>query len=1121
MRLFIFLTLCGCTYFANAQEFVKSDVQKALKTMVEYQEQGHYETSIKVGEQWMQQLDGNVQFLRELLLVYNELAASYLQLNDFRVAEKYLKQAKDILPSIEKAPGILRAKLVTNEGNLHLKQSAYQKAFLLYEEALTLRKKHLGINHLETANAFNNLGLVHYLFGNLEVAEDFLRNALKIRVNLLGKETPELLSTYINLGAVSLKREATNQAASYYQKAFTIVSKKLDQSSLPNGRIHFGLGNVSFQKEDYESALERYILALNIYQQYLPKGHTDLGELYNSIGNCHQKLGSFNDAKQFFESALKTFQPEEEHLKLSASVNNNLGSLYFDLGSYAEAKLYFQKALDRLESLNLPNDLDYASIKNHLGICERWLGSRASVYHLFEALALKQSLVGENQPALWDNYHSIGNFYLESKYPDEALTYFSKAAKLSNTAIKKAKTLHNIGLCYYEKAEFKKALPYFLQAKTAIIQQFSSNHPIAGTYDENIVKSYMKLGRTNSAMEVLENALSLLRPQPQESYQASLFPKSLLTLLVLKQNLLLGKYKSTCKDSFLKDSRKSTQLAVTLLDSLPLEGQSNTFNQELIQSNYKVFENGIQTLYLLWQVTNEAHYIKEAFLLAEKSKSIKLLESLKKTRANSFGGVPDSIVHKEQRLSEDIAFLERKRELYFQSGVSTSGQTPFDSRVLRLKEAYMTLINTIEATYPKYFKLKHDRNLVSVDQIQTELLAPNQALLEYFVGENYIYAFTIVANQIHLQEIELDFSLERKILDIRKGIKNYLFVDWNSAQFFNKIYCEESWKIYQRLFLPIYQQLPSDVKRVAIIPDGSLHYLPFDALLTESPGQVYKFSNLPYLIQEFAISYLYSASFWQEIQLDHPINAPSPNNSFIAFAPSYQDGSKDLPSLKYNRLEAQVFSKFFKGTALLDSSATLKNFLRLAPDHRIIHLATHGKANFEIGAASNLAFYQSSTDPEQNHLYVDQLYGLRLNADLVVLSACESGIGEYEQGEGVVGLARGFTYAGAKSVISTLWTVNDSKAYQLVNTFYAHLKEGMEIDLALQKAKIEFINSHPHDEAHPYYWSAYVQVGKTEAIWNSGWLNGFVWWIVVVGIVAVVFWIGNRVSVLKVRRFYQ
>ena len=380
---------------------------------------------------------------------------------------------------------------------------------------------------------------------------------------------------------------------------------------------------------------------------------------------------------------------------------------------------------------------------------------------------------------------------------------------------------------------------------------------------------------------------------------------------------------------------------------------------------------------------------------------------------------------------------------------------------------------------------------VSRSEVQRRTLdgKHHDVVVEYFLTDSSIIAFVILAEDFHVLQWPRDFPLKTWVKQLRP-----LALPQEDTGLRDSI----SHRLYLKLFAPI-EDLLSKGASVLIIPDGVLGYLPFEALLTQAQDQ--NPSNAPaYLLAEYPLSYAYSATLHQEMQ--RKTHAEDPPKNLLAVAPIFQDEPSTadtlllasrfmdtsdhrnfLTPLQYNIPEAQNIAKQFNGEALLGAEATEEGFIQRASDYRILHLSTHGKANDQAGDYSFLAFHQTPSDSLENEwLYNREIYNLQLNADLVVLSACETGIGELQRGEGIISLARGFSYAGAKSLVTSLWNVNDRSSMELMESFYGYLAEGQPKHLALREAKLDYLESHPAYLQSPYYWAAFIAIGDMEPV---------------------------------------
>jgi CHAT domain-containing protein len=299
-----------------------------------------------------------------------------------------------------------------------------------------------------------------------------------------------------------------------------------------------------------------------------------------------------------------------------------------------------------------------------------------------------------------------------------------------------------------------------------------------------------------------------------------------------------------------------------------------------------------------------------------------------------------------------------------------------------------------------------------------------------------------------------------------------------------------AFKLYTKLVQPVAGFLPG--KKVIIIPDEELNYLSFESLIQNIiPSDTVSFRNLPYLIKSNPVSYAPSSTIFAMIkkgrmpELNQGVLALAPSTSILtrsmlannaALAQQLQGDLDDLPGAAW---EAENILKIMKGKKLIGEEATEAEFKKLAPSYDIIHFATHARIDDENPLSSILSFYPYDDQGEDGKLHTYEIYNLDLKGELAVLSACSTGNGKLQKGEGVISLARAFTYSGMPSVIMTLWDVEDISTGNIVPFFYRLLLEGYDKDIALQYAKLKYLKrTKPEIETHPAFWSGFVLYGN-------------------------------------------
>jgi len=554
-------------------------------------------------------------------------------------------------------------------------------------------------------------------------------------------------------------------------------------------------------------------------------------------------------------------------------------------------------------------------------------------------------------------------------------------------------------------------------------------------------------------------------------------PKKVLSKLalvkVLKEKLealhLLYKKNGQLQD--LKIAFATAQDIIKTLDLLKPEFESKVDKQFLISQMYPAFHSMVTIAYDLYETTKESKYIDDAFYFTEKSKSILLLEAARSTQATSYGGIPEQIIDQEQQFRANIIHLEKK---YFNQ---KSNMVIFDS-LFKLKNRYYNFISDIEQDYPKYYDLKYNAEVISLEETAAEIVN-GKALLSYFSTNTDL--FLIVLENDTKSFYKIPWSTKDKA----SITKFYTLVSKLNNKDISNIH-KEGTILYEKLLKNALNEIKS--KELIIISDDILNYIPFEALSTsENPGD--------YLIKEYQISYANSATMLKELKAKEKAK----KNQLLAFAPAFDQNTSKVSAdrsnfgpLLHNTTEVANIMNYFPGKSITGSEASLQSFSENSQAYNMIHFATHAAANDENPDYSYLAF--TSTDTTKNNLlYVKDLYGYTLTTDLVTLSACQTGLGKLQKGEGMLSLAKGFSYAGAKSLVTTLWKINDQTTSELMQEFYKNLDDSMPKDMALREAKLAYLKNADDDLlTHPYFWSGFMISGDVAPLQSN---NSNLWWL--------------------------
>jgi CHAT domain-containing protein len=481
-----------------------------------------------------------------------------------------------------------------------------------------------------------------------------------------------------------------------------------------------------------------------------------------------------------------------------------------------------------------------------------------------------------------------------------------------------------------------------------------------------------------------------------------------------------------------------------------------------------------------------------AFENAERMKASSVFDRLSDQLAKESSLIPDSLTHLERTLNYSItSYTEKLYNLKRSENTDSHEINATDSILFQLKRQRDELSQYLERNYSDYYELKYAVNSIRYSEVQQNIKS-NEVLIEYVLNETEpapeLYAFCFSSGRKGFHKIDIDSAFIRSIETSFRFMSNpaYLFTRKDNSRAF----CAASHNLYQKLIQPFESEIQD--KKLTIIPDGKLSYIPFDALLTEMPdttGQI-QFNQLPYLIRNTTINYAYSANLLFKFNRQKR----KAKNRIIAFAPEYQSDTIEFENEKLILVplpgvqkEVDIISKEINTRLFRGNEATEQNFREHSQNHDILHLAMHAFINDSLPAFSRFAFVQNPTGTADNDGWLNtaDIYNLDLNARLTVLSACNTGSGRLRKGEGVLSLARGFLFAGCPTIVMTLWEVEDNAGTKIMSSFYQNLKKGRTTDESLRLAKLKYLEEANPRMAHPHYWLGYVSIGSAQTLFRS------------------------------------
>ena len=901
------------------------------------------------------------------------------------------------------------------------------------------------------------------------------------------------------------KEASVSRANGNYNEAILLTTKGLvllENEEINDDTLELNLknlkGSLFYRLRVMDSAIYVANNALSISNRIYGPSSKESGNILNDLGMYHEIIGSFNQALNYYDRALEVYGKLANVDRYISMVYNNIGICYNLMGDPQRAAPFLEKSLDIDAQIYGMNSLEISASYDNIG--HNYLAIKEKFDYaeklFLQSLEIRDSILTTSHPLIGNSYHNLGYYYFLKNRFLKALNFFNQSLdirlrKLGPNHFRVAQIYDLIGDCYLSTADYDQALQYYNKALDIVLLQPTNNQ-------RKIIEVYMAQAKVYRARQQYEQsfaafdrALEVVRYQLSmgTSFDEIRYPYVLLVVLEELGATYMKQYEQTAQLGALRSANAYYQVAIELIQFIKSSFREKASKQFLQEDKFHIYEDAIACSHSLYQLTDSAKYAAAAFYVSEKSKAHLLKEAQRSAQAISYAGIPDSLVTLEKELRVSVAYWQEERFRAIQREEQERLST-INDRIFDYKQTYNELLQSMESNYPQYYHLKYNDTLLSVEQLQ-DYVGEKGAIVEYFFGDSSLYRFVIQKSGISMSVIEDANSLKAQVNQIRKAIVSYperLLKGGAIVDSFPSI----AFALYEQLFggndFTVFEEL-------LIIPDGALWYLPFECLLQHVPRLSDTYQSYPYLVQSKAISYAYAAHL---MAAQSRQSGSIADHSILTVAPHFSgqqgligDRSTTFAALAFNESEALQISKQLDGKALLGTAASREQFIQLAPKYQLLHFATHAEANDESGDYSYLAFSGSHEGASPELLYVNDIYNLGLNADLVVLSACETGLGEMHRGEGIIGLGRAFSYAGASSIINTLWKINDAKTADLMALFYENLQTGQPKDIALQQAKLSYLEQNSARAAHPYFWAAFVPIGDMEAVDldDSTWLS--------------------------------
>lgn len=816
-----------------------------------------------------------------------------------------------------------------------------------------------------------------------------------------------------------------------------------------------GLAMIQHEKLNYDSAINLYDKALGttdesdpLYIQLL----IDKGFLYQATEKYQGAGKMYYQAKQLYDR-LDTDSPD-----LKLAIHMAIGDYQYHQGDYKNAEINLRLAMSIGEAHFHPSHPTMENLHSSLAHVYIGLEDKEKMrYHFEKVYQISKEGKAKGSFDLIIANNTMGMTLLNVPDYELALEYLIEAYDDVTTYFPDFHIgVHivgmNLGIAHYKLKDYDKAKKYL---HNSVEKGIKAHGGKAQTIAEALVYlafSYEDSGDFQTALDIYEQALEanvLLKPGEKLSeYSEAVDVITTSFILENRATTYLKMYQESRDLELLKLAKEEAELNLRVLqkhqETLSHESRSS-LSYELnygyyiaADINWHLYQEKANELYL----TNILNYI-------ERNKSDYLRASLGVAETKSSSNIPEELLILESELQVE---KEELRAKIIASENQGSGSQPWDSLSM-----VQTKIDSLSREIKKYIDPTYVYQWKELKDIQSQL-GSDRAIMEFMFQEEVLIQMVVTENDVRVSR-DSTKTLTDEVITFRNEIQSI------KDKFTTRVALSD-------LALKNLDQLPSSVNKLTIIPDGPLHYLPFDLL-----G-----SGDDFLLERFDISY---ANFLKETE-----SKEETNDKLLSYAPNF--GSDQLASMDVVRSdlaaipgafeEVNLINTLFDGETLVSDLATETSFKEKANEYGLIHMATHAIVDDSDPEISRLVFNLAQDSLNDGYLHAYEIYNMELNAKLVTLSACNTGYGKIERGEGVMSLSWAFAYAGVPATVVSLWPASDKSTPELMKYFYQNLKEGQSKDVALNNARKQYLATAKGKARHPFYWGGFVLIGDNSPI---------------------------------------
>jgi len=1019
-------------FFAFLNKSKAQDLLQLNDSLMFYYGKGEFKKAIEYGEQALSKAKTEFGEMNATYAsILDNLAALYLKIGNYNKAEPLFEEALSIYKRVLGKDDPNYALSLNNLAQLYINKSNYGKAEPMIIEAIKVFKKALGEKDPNYAEGLNSLAFIYLKNGEFSKAEPLFVEALNIRRKVLGESNPDYATSLDNLGGLYYEMGEYSKAEPLYLKAKSIYKKVLGEVHPEYAQNLHNLGALYETMGNYSKAELLYMEAIKIRRNKFTESHPEYAQSLNSLALLYKKLGLFNKSEPLYLDALAIYRKVYGELSpVYANSLNNLASLYTSMQNFSKAEILYVKALSIRKKVLAETHPDYANSLNNLGLLYYYMGNYIKAEPLYiEALSIRKKVLGEAHPAYARTLNNLAVLYSKMGNYSKAESLDVEAMNIRKTVLGEshpdfAQSLNNLADLYSEMGQYNKAEPFRLMGASILLKHLLSNF---NNLTENEKQIWL---HANSP----KNEMLLNFPYIHHTISDSALK------LIFNQQLIL----------------KSVILADTKM---------------LLQNIQNSKDSNIQNTYSRWLGIKK-----------QLSRQYGLPISKRNTELNNWENQAENLEKELDHMSSDFRYQQKSLHI-----TSIDVQNKLDTNEAAIEFVRFPLYNkkwTDSIMYgayillkrgsaPKFIPLFEEKQLL---QILNRSGGNNKVMIDLLyqgIGKNNL------SNSLGNELYRLIWQPMEPYL---KGIK--------------KIDYSPTGKLYEIAI----QALPINsttrlIDHYNLIQYTSIRQVVLEGGLNQKVMSISLFGNPKFTMDSSEIAN--SITIHKEEDLTAGIFYSHPRGSSKGSWPSLPTTDIEVKKIKYLFDQNKISTTLF--TQMAASEENLKALSGHSP--QVLHIATHGFFLSEPDKKINKNFanenaYTLADDPllrsglvlaganyawsgktpvegaEDGIVTAYEISQLDLsNTELVVLSACETALGDVKGTEGVFGLQRAFKMAGVKKLIVSLWQVPDKETAELMTAFYSYWMNGKTINDAFAQAQADMRKKYP-----PYYWAAFVLV---------------------------------------------